>query len=193
MVDEQEETLLRRLRDGDEAGFEQLVKQQTGQVVGLAWRLVGNQQDAEEIAQEAFLRLYRALPDFRGESRLSTWLYRTTTHLAIDHLRRERLKRKWFFFRKDNEEPDPVELAHDPRDNPARQVQSQQAMQSLQKSLQKLSPRQQVIFRLRHFEGLALAEIAGHLGLETGTVKAHLHRAVSHLRQELADVQEEQP
>lgn len=191
MVDTQEQTLLRRILDGDESGFAQLVTQQTGQVVGLAWRLVGNRDDAEEIAQEAFLRLHRALPDFRGESRISTWLYRTTTHLAIDHLRRERLRRKWFFFRRDNEEPDPVELAHDPRDNPGRELQSQQAMQALRSCLQQLSPRQQVIFTLRHYEGLPLAEIAGHLGLETGTVKAHLHRAVQQLRRELADYKED--
>jgi RNA polymerase sigma-70 factor (ECF subfamily) len=64
-------------------------------------------------------------------------------------------------------------------------------MQSLRKSLSKLSSRQQVIFTLRHYEGLPLKEIAAHLGLQTGTVKAHLHRAVSQLRLDLADYREE--
>lgn len=191
MIDSQEQALLERIRNGDESGFELLVKEHTGRVVGLAWRLVGNHEEAEDLAQEAFLRLHRSLPNFRGESRISTWLYRTTTRLAIDHLRRERIKRKLFFFRKDNAAPDPVELACDPGSNPARDFQSQQAMQALQKSLSRLSARQQVIFTLRHYEGLPLQEIAAHLGLQTGTVKAHLHRAVTQLRKDLVDYREE--
>ena len=191
MVDSQEHALLERIRNGDESGFEQLVKEHTGKVIGLAWRLVGNREEAEDLAQEAFLRLHRSLPDFRGESLISTWLYRTTTRLAIDHLRRERIKRKLFFFRQSNDAPDPVELASDPRQNPGREFLSQEAMQSLRRSLAKLSSRQQVIFTLRHYEGLPLKEIAEHLGLQTGTVKAHLHRAVTQLRLDLVDYREE--
>jgi len=153
----------------------------------LAWRLVGTREDAEELAQEAFLRLHRSLPGYRGDSLIGTWLYRTTTRLAIDFLRRERIKRKVFFFRQDNDSPDPVELARDCRQTPGEIFQTQEAMRSLRKSLQNLSSRQQVIFMLRHYEGLALKEIAEHLGLETGTVKAHLHRAVTQLRKDLVE------
>jgi RNA polymerase sigma-70 factor (ECF subfamily) len=190
MVNLEEQAILERIRKGDESGFEELVKEHTGKVVGLAWRLVGNHEDAEDIAQEAFLRLHRSLAEFRGESRISTWLYRTTTRLAIDHLRRERIKRKVFFFRQDNDSPDPVVSASDPLRNPAREFQSQEAMRSLRKSLQKLSARQQVIFTLRHYEGLALKEIAEHLGIATGTVKAHLHRAITQLRKDLNEFRE---
>lgn len=191
MVNLEEKALVERIRNGDEFGFELLVKEHTGKVVGLAWRLVGNREDAEDLAQEAFLRLHRSLPDFRGDSLISTWLYRTTTRLAIDYLRRERIKRRVFFFRQDNDAPDPVELASDPLQNPGRELQSQEAMRSLRKSLQKLSLRQQVIFTLRHYEGLPLKEIADNLGLKTGTVKAHLHRAVTQVRKDLAGYREE--
>jgi len=191
MVDSEEQALLERIRNGDESGFELLVKEHTAKVIGLAWRLVGNREEAEDLAQEAFLRLHRSLPKFRGESRISTWLYRTTTRLAIDHLRRERIKRKLFFFRQDNDAPDPVELASDLRNDPGRTFQSQEAMQTLRKSMAKLSARQQVVFTLRHYEGLPLKEIAEHLGLEIGTVKAHLHRAVTQLRQDLIEYREE--
>lgn len=187
----EEQQLLERIRNGDDSGFERLVKEHTGKVLGLAWRLVGHREEAEDLAQEAFLRLHRSLPDFRGDSRVSTWLYRTTTRLAIDHLRRERIKRRLFFFRADNESADPVELAKDPSGDPGRSFQTREAMQSLRRSLARLSPRQQVIFTLRHYEGLPLKEIAEHLGLETGTVKAHLHRAVSQLRQDLEAYRED--
>lgn len=190
MIDSEEQAILERIRKGDDSGFELLVKEHTGKIVGLAWRMVGNREEAEDLAQEAFLRLHRSIPGFRGESRISTWLYRTTTRLAIDHLRRERIKRKLFFFRQSNDAPDPVELASDCRPGPDRELQSKQAMQTLRKSLNKLSARQQVIFTLRHYEGLSLKEIADHLEIETGTVKAHLHRAVTQLRQELVDYRE---
>ena len=190
MVNIDEKTLLERIREGDESGFEEIVREHTGKLVGLAWRLVGSREDAEELAQEAFLRLHRSLPEFRGDSLIGTWLYRTTTRLAIDFLRRERIKRKVFFFRQDNDSPDPVELASDCRQTPGEIFQTQEAMRSLRKNLQKLSSRQQVIFMLRHYEGLALKEIAEHLGLQTGTVKAHLHRAVTQLRKDLVEFRE---
>jgi RNA polymerase sigma-70 factor (ECF subfamily) len=190
MTAAEEQQLLERIRAGDDSGFERLVREHTAKVVGLAWRLLGSREDAEDLAQEAFLRLHRSLPGFRGDSRVSTWLYRTTTRLAIDHLRRERIKRRLFFFRQDNSAPDPVEKAGDTRPDPGRALQSQEAMRLLRTSLGRLSPRQQVIFTLRHYEGLPLKEIAEHLDLETGTVKAHLHRAVTQLRRDLADYRE---
>lgn len=187
----EEQKLLKRVLNGDHSCFELIVKEHTGKVVGLAWRLLGNQHEAEDIAQEAFLRLYKALPKFKGESRISTWLYRTTTRLAIDHLRRAKLKRKIFFFRQDDKAPDPVDHASDGRANPSKELISNEAMQSLRRSLSKLSARQQVIFTLRHYEGFSLNEIAEQLGIETGTVKAHLHRAVTQLRIDLKEYHEE--
>ena len=189
----EEQLLIEKVRAGDQAGFEALMRQHAARIVGLATRLLGDRGEAEDLAQEAFLRLHRALPDFRGESSIGTWLYRTTTRLAIDHLRRERLKRKLFFLRKSDDEPDPLELAVDPRSNPGRDLQTRQAMARLRQALEKLSARQRAVFVLRHHEGLPLQEIASLLGLETGTVKAHLHRAVTTLRAELADVYEDVP
>lgn len=193
MDNPQERLLLERIRIGDQAGFETLLRQHAPQVIGLATRLLGNRSDAEDLAQEAFLRLHRALPKFRGESSIGTWLYRTTTRLAIDHLRKERLKRKLFFFRQHDDDPDPLESVADPRSNPGRDLQTSQAMTCLRQAMHKLSARQRAVFVLRHHEGLPLQEIATLLGLETGTVKAHLHRAVTTLRAELADVYEDVP
>ena len=193
MDNSQEGLLLEQIRAGDEAGFTTLMREHAPKVVGLATRLTGDRSEAEDIAQEAFLRLHRALPGFRGDSTISTWLYRTTTHLAIDHLRRERLKRRIFFFRASEDDPDPLEAVSDPRSNPGRDLHARQAMQHLRRGLRKLSARQRVVFVLRHHEGLPLQEIADLLGMETGTVKSHLHRAVTTLRAELADVYEETP
>lgn len=193
MDNTQELLLLERIRNGDAAGFEALMRQHAPRVVGLATRLIGDRSEAEDLAQEAFLRLHRALPGFRGDSSIGTWLYRTTTRLAIDHLRKEKLKRKLFFFRQNDDDPDPMEMVSDPRSNPGRDLQTSQAMAKLRQAMQKLSARQRAVFVLRHHEGLPLREIATLLGLETGTVKVHLHRAVTTLRAELADIYEDVP
>lgn len=193
MDNPQEAILLEKIRAGDEAGFETLMRQHAPKVVGLATRLLGDRSEAEDLAQEAFLRLHKALPGFRGDSSVATWLYRTTTRLAIDHLRREKLKRKLFFFRQNDDDPDPMETVPDPRSNPGRDLHTRQAMARLREAMRKLSARQRAVFVLRHHEGLPLQEIAALLGLETGTVKVHLHRAVTTLRLELAEVYEDVP
>jgi RNA polymerase sigma-70 factor (ECF subfamily) len=189
----EEQLLLERIRSGDQSGFEILVRQHADKVTSLAWRLLGQREEAEDLTQEAFLRLYRALPKFRGESRVSTWLYRTVTRLAIDQLRRERLKRRLFFTRHHEDDLDPIDLASDPRDNPARSLHDKQSMRRLRTALARLSPRQRAIFILRHYEGLPLREIGAMLDLQEGTVKSHLHRAVTVLRGELADFYEDMP
>lgn len=187
---QQEAILLAQAREGNERSFEQVVLAHTPKVLNLAWRLTGQREEAEDIAQEAFLRLHRSLGSFRGESRVATWLYRTVTRLAIDHLRRERLKRRLFFFRQSEEDPDPFEIVPDPGNSPGDRVLCREAGRRLKRALGKLSARQRAVFTLRHFEELSLKEIAGLLELEEGTVKAHLHRAVSTLRQELKDYRE---
>lgn len=189
----QEQKLLERIRAGEDACFELLVKQHAERVTRLAWRLLGRRDDAEDLAQEAFLRLHRALPTFRGDSRVSTWLYRTVTRLAIDQMRRDRIRQRLFFSCRHVEEFDPIEQARDPRANPARDLQTHQAMLKLQSALADLSPRQRAIFTLRHYEGLPLKEIAALLDLGEGTVKSHLHRAVTSLRKDLADFYEDMP
>lgn len=183
-----EKIVLERIREGDESGFEELVESHSRRVLALAWRLVGNREDAEDIAQEAFLRLHRSLDRFRGESSVATWLHQAVTRLAIDHLRRRKIKEKIFFFRRSDEEGDPLDSVPDPGVSPGDQCQAKEIGERLTRAMKRLSPRQRVVFSLRHYEGMPLQEIAAALALEEGTVKAHLFRATRILRQELKDL-----
>lgn len=185
-----EKHLLEQIRGGVAERFEELVRLHSPRILRLAGRLIGNRAEAEELAQEAFLRFFGAIPSFRGESSIATWLYRTVTRLAIDHLRRERLRRRIFFFRKDEEEEDPAERMADPAPSPRDILLAEETGRRLSRALGELPPRQRAVFILRHQEELPLKEIAAVLGLREGTVKAHLHRAVMRLRLELADVKE---
>jgi RNA polymerase sigma-70 factor (ECF subfamily) len=186
-----EKALVDQARNGQESAFARLVEAHSEKVIQLAWRLIGNRSDAEEISQEAFLRLFRSLPTFRGDSSVGTWLYRTVSRLAIDHLRREKLKRKLFFFRPDDQEQvDPIEMAVDPAASPADLLQARETAHQMQQLLNRLPARQKAVFVLRHMEGLPLKEIAALLNLSEGTVKAHLHRAVSLFRVEFNEAKE---
>jgi RNA polymerase sigma-70 factor (ECF subfamily) len=188
---QEEQILLEQIRNGHPTAFEQLVVSQTPRMVNLAYRLVGNREEAEDIVQEAFLRLHRSLESFRGECSLTSWLYRIVSRLAIDHLRREKLRRKLFFFRNNNEDPDPLELVADSGLTSVEKLQAKETGRRVAAALETLSARQRAVFVLRHHEGLALKEIAALLQLEEGTIKAHLHRAVRALRAELEDLYED--
>jgi len=182
-----EKILLDQAREGQERAFAQLVEAHSERAIALAWRLVGHREDAEEIAQEAFLRLYHALATFRGESSVATWLYRTVSRLAIDHLRREQMTKRLFFFRSSapSARPDPLETAADPSTNsPLDRLLAKEVANRMQLVLNQLPPQQKAVFVLRHLEELSLKEIAETLNLEEGTVKAHLHRAVGRFRKE---------
>lgn len=184
-----EHILVQQVLAGNAAEFEKIVAAHAPKIIRLAYRLTGNRDEAEDLAQEAFLRLYRALPKFRGDSTLGTWLYRTVTRLAIDHLRREKLRRAVFFFSRENED-DPVDYAADPAASPRDQLLAAERRRRLRQALGQLSARQRAVFVLRHDEGLPLKEIAAMLGLSEGTVKIHLHRAVNLLRSQLQDLAE---
>jgi RNA polymerase sigma-70 factor, ECF subfamily len=184
-----EQILVQRIVQGDADEFGTIVAAHSQRMVSLAWRLTGNRDDAEDIAQEAFLRLYKALSGLRGECTLATWLYQTVSRLAIDYLRRDQLRRKIFWFRQE-EQDGPEERVADPAAGPRDRLLEAERRQRLRRALQTLSPRQRAIFVLRHDEGLPLKEIAALLGLEEGTVKVHLHRAVKALGKELADLVE---
>jgi RNA polymerase sigma-70 factor (ECF subfamily) len=186
-----EQILLEQIRAGHPTAFEQLVLSQAPRMINLAYRLVGNREEAEDIAQEAFLRLHRSLDRFRGECSLGSWLYRIVSRLAIDHLRREKLRRNLFFFRHSNDEPDPLDMAAGGDPSSVEILEAEETGRRLLAALDRLSARQRAVFVLRHQEGLPLKEIAAVLKLEEGTIKAHLHRAVHALRVELKDLHED--
>lgn len=185
----EEAILLDQARDGCEQSFEVLVKQNSEKMIQLAWRMVNNRSDAEEIAQEAFLRFYRSIDSFRGDSRVSTWLYRTVSRLCIDYLRREKIKRKLFFFNKPDSDYDPID--HSPSHTTPQDDQAiaREEIAHVLQAMESLSARQRAVLTLRHQEQLPLKEIATILGLSEGSVKVHLHRAVQSLRSSLAQLE----
>src|SRR5712692_9903114 len=168
-----------RARAGEQEAFQALVERHSRNVFRLAFRMTGNEEDAEDVVQETFLKAYRHLARFRGDSEFATWLHRVAANCSVDLLRR-RLPR---------EDARPVEEERadsEASDAPERTALSGEIGRRVTQSLGLLSPMERMAFVLRHFEGRPIAEVARTLGLRGGAAKNCVFRAVSKLRRDLA-------
>lgn len=170
--------LIERLRAGDARAFEELVRTYQHRVFGVALRMLGNRAEAEEAAQEVFLRVHRAIGDFRGEAKLSTWLYAITSRLCLTRLGagERRLAR--------HGEETLVRLRNGHAD-PAAEVERSELEAALHRAIAELPEERRVVVVLRDLEGLAYEEIAEALNLPVGTVRSRLHRARMDLKDKL--------
>jgi RNA polymerase sigma-70 factor, ECF subfamily len=162
--------LLERCRRGEPAAFEELVENTHRRVFTLAYRLVGDRHEAEDVAQEAYLRMYRGLPGFRGDSSFDTWLYRITANAAVSHLRR---RGRFGDLLADPDDTLEVadEVSADPLDR-----------DEIQRALLALPVAQRTVLVMRDAYGFSIAEIAEDLGLSEGAVKVRIHRARRRLK-----------
>jgi len=185
-----EQALVRKAQAGDRLAFDDLVRSYDRDVLRLALNLVHRPEDARDIYQESFLRVYRNLHRFRFECSFYTWLYRIVTNVALDHLRRRTSRRE-------DQAPVPEENEGGTRDffdrqpemraaaNPERQLLGQELGQHISAALNRLSPRERMVFELKHYQGLKLRAIGDLLGTSEETVKNSLFRATRKLRASL--------
>lgn len=167
---------------GDEQAFEQLVKLYEKRVYTMALRLIGNAEDAYDISQEAFIRVYRSLSGFKGEAKFSTWVYRIVSNLCIDFNRRSKRIREVPIERSgDDDENFEISLPDD-RYDPERELERVEITRAIETALGSLSQEHKEIFILRELNGLSYTEIAEIMLLEEGTVKSRLFRAREKLR-----------
>lgn len=180
-----ESTLLARLRAGDEGAFETWVRAETPRMLGSARRILRNEEDAREAVQESFLQAFRALGDFAGQARLSTWLHRITINAALMQLRRRRRHPEQSIeellprFTEDGHRVDPG-----PRwpALPDDAVDRGELRRVLQECYDRLPEPQRLVLLLRDVEGLDTDEAAAVLGVGRNAVKMRLHRARQALR-----------
>jgi RNA polymerase sigma-70 factor (ECF subfamily) len=183
--------LVRRFKDGDRGAYTEIVKRYQDRVYTLAFRWMRNDQIAREVAQDVFLALYRALANFRGDAKLSTWIHR----VVVNHCKNRRLYRK----RRQSDRHEPLEgrRAASDDDVPARQfahegpgadagVHRSEAEALVREALDQLDEEQRMIIVLRDVEDLGYEEIAELLGVARGTVKSRLHRARASLARVLS-------
>jgi RNA polymerase sigma-70 factor (ECF subfamily) len=176
--------LISRAAGGDVSAFQMLVERHRSMVYRVAYQFAGNHHDAEDIAQEVFIKVYRSLDRFRQDAQLTSWMYRIVMNACIDHRRRQRPDSNGAFgddaerrmLNAPEETPGPEERAY-----------AGEIGEVLELEIGRLPKGQRVVFVMRHYQGMKLCEIAEALGLAEGTVKRQLHAAVHRLRESLAE------
>ncbi|MBV9342453.1 MAG: sigma-70 family RNA polymerase sigma factor, partial [Acidobacteria bacterium] len=184
--------LIRAAQQGDALAFEQLVRKYDRAVLRIAVHLSGSQEDGQDIYQEAFLRAYVNLQRFRFECSFYTWIYRIVTNLCLDYLRKKRLRGRdsVMAISPDGEEQELVERMPDrrPSASPEHNFAGRILREHIVRALGTLSPRERMVFELKHYHGLRLKTVAGILSTTEGTVKSTLFRATHKLRLQLSPV-----
>lgn len=186
----EEQALVRKAQSGDRLAFDELVRRYDRDVLRLALNLVHHVEEARDVYQESFLRVYRNLHRFRFECSFYTWLYRIVTNTALDHLRRRTTRRE----DQAPQFPDTDGVTHDFFDrqaeerasaSPEKQLLGQELNRHIQEAMKSLSPRERAVFELKHYHGLRLRAIGEMLGTSEETAKNSLFRATKKLRAKL--------
>jgi RNA polymerase sigma-70 factor (ECF subfamily) len=187
-----ERALVSEAQAGNRAAFEELVHRYDRDVLRLALNLMKRPEDARDVYQEAFLKVYKNLHRFRFECSFYTWLYRIVTNVCLDHLRRRQA-------RPEDQAPEihPNRMEEGPRDffdhqkehrptlDPERTLIGKEIQARIARAMERLSPRERVVFEMKHYQGLKLRAIGDALGTTEETVKNSLFRATRKLRNEL--------
>src|SRR5205823_8387287 len=183
--------VLARARQGDSEAFRALVERHSRSVFRLAFRITGNEQDAEDVVQESFLRAYRQLGRFESRANFGTWLYRITANCAVDLMRARQARHD----QARGESLDDAAAADERSDrpDPERLSGSAEIRQRVSAAMAALSPLERAAFTLRHYEGRTIDEISRTLGLGTSAAKHSVFRAVRKLRAALEPIRSAYP
>jgi RNA polymerase sigma-70 factor (ECF subfamily) len=186
-----EKLLIERAQSGERAAFDELVHRYDRDLLRLALNILRSTEDARDVYQESFLKIYRNLHRFRSDCSFYTWIYRIVTNVCFDHLRRRRSRPEdqapvssWA--QEDNSE-DFFDRQQDARAgaDPERCVWGQELGERIDGAMELLSPRERMVFEMKHFHGLRLRAIGDALGTTEETVKNSLFRATRKLRAQL--------
>jgi RNA polymerase sigma-70 factor (ECF subfamily) len=183
--------LIRAAQRGDSGAFEQLVRTYDHNVLRMALNLLHSEEDARDVYQEVFLRVYRNLPKFRFDCAFSTWLYRIVANLCLDQIRKRKVrKEESSSVDRDGGEVDRLQFVAEERadGDPQRRLMSAEVNQRVQDVLQELTPRERVVFEMRHFQGMRLRSIGESLGVTEEAAKNCLFRATQKMRASLGDL-----
>ena len=184
--------LIREAQRGNRAAFEELVRHYDQAVLRLALHLTGTEHDAQDVYQDAFLKAYKNIGSFRFECSFYTWIYRIVTNLCLDHLRKKSVRKEDAPVAKDSDggEYDLLDQVADVRAgaNPERDLMRRQLGARIAGALERLTPRERMVFELKHYHGLKLRTVGEILHTTEETAKNTLFRATQKLRGQLADM-----
>jgi len=182
-----DQILIDRLCSGDQTAFYELVGKHKKKIYHVAYDITGDHQEAEDISQEVFMKVFRSLKTFRRDAKMSSWLYQIAVNTSIDSLRRKSTKPAKSVDEWDSISTEGSVLAGSGHNfDPARSAEFGQIQDRISRALKKISPRERSVFVMCHYNGLKLNETAEILNITIGSVKSLLFRAIRKLRKELS-------
>jgi RNA polymerase sigma-70 factor, ECF subfamily len=181
-----DEDLVAVFQSGDFSAFDELVRRWEGKIQGAVYRIMGSEEDARDLSQEAFLRAFRNLGRFKGEARFSSWLYQIALNLCRDRMRRKKGK-SWVSWDELAERGEGPAQSQGP--SAVELVEASDRARWIASAVASLSDDQREVVVLKEYQGLTFQEIADTLGIPPSTVKTRLYRALSELRTRLAPPQ----
>ncbi len=186
-MEENEQNIVDRICQGNKEAFQELVERYKKKIYFLAYDILGDHHEAEDISQEVFIKVFRSLKNFRRHSKMSSWIYQITTNSCIDALRKRKSKPKIslgdfnHISIKNNVEGGSTRIQ-----NPELSADASIMQRRIQNALYEVTPRERAVFMMRHYNDLEIKEIAEVLNVSSGTVKSMLFRALNKLRKELS-------
>ena len=174
-----------RARGGDEDAFRDLVQRHSRTIFRVAYRMTGNEHDADDVVQETFLRAYRQIEKFEERANFGTWLHRIAVNCSLDLLRSRVRHEKHRITDKEDEDGDMTREFESTDPQPDRLLLSAELKQHVLAALERLSGNERTAFMLRHFEGMPVEEIGRTLGIQVNAAKHTIFRAVRKLRESL--------
>lgn len=185
-----DELLVERAKNGDAEAFERLIQQYEKKVYNFAYRYVGNPEDAADIAQEALVRAYTSLSNFRGNSSFQTWLLRITYNACLDELRkRSRQKLTSIDETVFGDEGEMARQFADSADGPEALVEREELQRTVHETIQELDDEHRTMILMRDLQGYSYNQIADVLGLNLGTVKSRINRARQALKEKFGNLE----
>jgi RNA polymerase sigma-70 factor (ECF subfamily) len=185
-IDEQEQELLSQLRGKAPRAFKVLVERYRDHVLNICYRFIFNREDAEDIAQEVFIEIHRSIFTFRGEAKLSTWIYRIAVTRSIDFIRKIKRKKRMAQIKSLMGIEAEVKNIPAPLDNdPAKGLEQEERRRKLREAVDSLPENQRIAFTLSKYKGLGNKEIADIMGTSLASVESLVHRAKNNLKKKL--------
>lgn len=191
---DEEKYFVERLKAKDEQAFKEFVNKYKDRIFSIAFGFSHDTEEAKDITQEAFIKIFESVKQFKGSSKFFTWFYRIIINICIDRQRKKKLFKVFSLFKSGNRyskdgatvEGD-IDLKSNEKESPEEILETTELGNKIKKSLKGLTMKEKEVFELKHYQGLMIKEIAEILGLSEGTIKAMLFRAVRKLQKILGD------
>lgn len=179
-----QDEFVEELKSGSEVAFKLLINENQKKIYHIALSMVKNPTEAEDVAQDVFVKIYTSIGTFNGNSSLSTWMYKITYHMALDHLKKKNRQFKRFKTLDDPEDTEIISLSDD-KFVPEREFEDKELKDDLMNALRQLPEEQRILVELKDIHGFSYEEIIEITGLKDGTMKSRLNRARISLRKKL--------